>query len=147
MKLAVVFTIFAFLCPGLALANCGGGFSSFVDGLKSEARDRGYSRAQTEAFFSSVQKDDSVLKADRRQGIFTRAFLDFSSRLISTNRFENGRRNAKKWDSVFDNVERSFGVSRGVIRPRMHWFCPLYCARQRWRVNRPIIATWCWQMT
>ena len=115
MKFVVVFTIFAFLCPGLALANCGGGFSSFVDGLKSEARDRGYSKAQTEAFFSSVQKDDSVLKADRRQGIFTRAFLDFSSRLISTNRFENGRRNAKKWDSVFDNVERSFGVSRGVL--------------------------------
>ena len=115
MKTTTVAVALTLLFPSLAFANCGGTFTDFVDELKSEARDSGFNSATTNEFFRSVQQDQDVLKADRRQGIFTRAFLDFSSRLISTNRFESGRRNGQKWDSVFDRVERDFGVSRGVL--------------------------------
>ena len=94
---------------------CGGSFQNFVAELKSEARARGASAGATDRFFASVQKDDAVLRADRSQGIFTRPFLDFAGRLISTNRFENGQRNAAKWDSVFDRIDRDYGVSRGVL--------------------------------
>ncbi|NNL36664.1 MAG: lytic murein transglycosylase, partial [Silicimonas sp.] len=52
---------------------------------------------------------------DRSQGIFQMPFIDFSRRLISQNRVEAGQRNAKKWDSVFDRIERDYGVSRGVL--------------------------------
>ena len=56
-----------------------------------------------------------MIKADRSQGIFQMDFIDFSRRVISQNRIDNGTRNSKKYDSVFDAVERNYGVSRGVL--------------------------------
>jgi membrane-bound lytic murein transglycosylase B len=38
-----------------------------------------------------------------------------SRRLISQNRLDNGRRNAEQWRPVFDEIERRFGVSRGIL--------------------------------
>ncbi|MBT8458318.1 MAG: lytic murein transglycosylase [Boseongicola sp.] len=94
---------------------CGGSFQGFVSELKSEARSNGVSATVADRFFANVSKDDAVLRADRSQGIFTRPFLDFSSRLISSNRFQNGQRNGQKWDTVFDRIDRDYGVSRGVL--------------------------------
>ncbi len=56
-----------------------------------------------------------MIRADRAQGIFQMNFIDFSRRLISQNRIDNGRRNAQKYDAIFDAVERDYGVSRGVL--------------------------------
>lgn len=96
-------------------AQCGGSFGSFVNGLKAEAVSAGHAPATVDAFFRSAQQTPSVLKADRAQGVFQIPFIDFSRRLISQNRIDRGRSNAKKFDSVFDRVERDYGVSRGVL--------------------------------
>ena len=101
--------------PGTAAFGCGGSFQGFVADLKSEVRANGASASDVDRFFANVQKDDAVLRADRSQGIFQRPFLDFSSRLISNSRFQNGQKNAAKWDSVFDRIDRDYGVSRGVL--------------------------------
>ncbi|MDJ1017320.1 MAG: lytic murein transglycosylase [Paracoccaceae bacterium] len=98
-----------------ALADCGGDFGQFVRGLKSEARENGHARASVDRFFASVRQDPKVIRRDRAQGIFQIPFTDFSRRLISQNRIQNGARNAQKWDAVFDRIERDFGVSRGVL--------------------------------
>ena len=98
-----------------AQAKCGGDFRSFVSAMKSEAVQRGYDRGLVDAFFASVRQDPAVIRADRSQGIFQRPFTDFSRRLISQNRVDNGQRNARKWDAVFDRIERDYGVSRGVL--------------------------------
>ena len=95
--------------------TCGGSFSSFVDGLRQEAAQRGHSQQSINAFFGGVQQDAATLRADGAQGIFTRPFVDFSRRLISQNRMDAGRRNADRYRSVFDRVERDYGVSRGVL--------------------------------
>ncbi len=105
----------AFIMPATAAMACGGSFQGFVSDLKAEAVRNGASRAATDRFFANVQKDDAVLRADRSQGIFTRPFLDFSSRLISQNRFQNGQLNGRKWDAVFNKIDRDYGVSRGVL--------------------------------
>ena len=65
-----------------AAQSCGGGFYSFVQGLKSEARTRGFSNALSDQFFASVAQDPKVIKADRAQGVFQLPFLEFSGRLI-----------------------------------------------------------------
>ncbi|MEX0371394.1 MAG: lytic murein transglycosylase, partial [Tateyamaria sp.] len=44
-----------------------------------------------------------------------RPFIDFSRRLISQNRIDTGRSKARQWDSVFDRVEREYGVDRNVL--------------------------------
>jgi lytic murein transglycosylase len=98
-----------------AQSSCGGSFAGFVDQMKAEARSKGHPAAVVDRFFASVQQDPKVIRADRAQGIFQMPFIDFSRRLISQNRVQAGQANAKKWDAVFDRVEREFGVSRGVL--------------------------------
>ena len=55
--------------PTLALAECGGSFSNFKSGLKSEAVARGIAAGTADAFLASVQQDAKVLRADRAQGL------------------------------------------------------------------------------
>ncbi|GAA6162125.1 lytic murein transglycosylase [Ruegeria sp. HU-ET01832] len=98
-----------------AFAQCGGGFNSFVKDLKSEAAQQGYDRATVNAFFKGVQQDNAVLKADRAQGVFQKPFIEFSRRLISQNRIDRGRAMSRKYDAVFDRIEREYGISRGVL--------------------------------
>ena len=95
--------------------QCGGSFSAFVDGLRQEAMQRGHDAQTVNALFNGVRQDQATLNADRRQGIFTVPFVEFSRRLISQNRINNGRINAERYQSVFDRVESQYGVSRGVL--------------------------------
>ncbi len=106
---------FLVLSASAAMAQCGGSFSGFVDGLKSEALAAGYSRATVDGFFQGVQQDQKVLRADRSQGVFQKPFIEFSRRLISQNRIDTGRSKAKQYKSVFDRIEAEYGVSRGVL--------------------------------
>jgi lytic murein transglycosylase len=101
--------------PLPALAQCGGSFSGFVQGLAQEATRKGYAPAAVNAFFSGVRQDGKVLQADRAQGVFQKPFIEFSRRLISQQRLDKGRQLARSYDAVFDRVERDYGVSRGVL--------------------------------
>ena len=95
--------------------ECGGSFSGFVGQLKKEAVQKGYDAGTVNGFFNSVRQDPKVLKADRAQGVFQIPFVDFSRRLISQNRINAGKANARKYKAIFDRMEREYGVSRGVL--------------------------------
>lgn len=105
----------AFLAGPAVAQTCGGTFSTFVDGLRSEARAAGYSANAVDAFFAGARLDSAVIQADRAQGVFQRDFIDFSRRLISQNRIDNAARYGDRYDSVFDRIEAEFGIPRGVI--------------------------------
>lgn len=111
--------LFAFVAATLltspAFAQCGGGFNGFVKGLKAEAIQQGFDKSTVNAFFKGVQQDGAVLKADRAQGVFQKPFIDFSRHLISANRINRGKDMSRKYDAVFDRIEREYGVSRGVL--------------------------------
>ncbi|MEQ3710853.1 MAG: lytic murein transglycosylase [Tateyamaria sp.] len=96
-------------------AQCGGGFNAFKSGLAAEATTRGIAKDTANAFLSGVQQDPKVLRADRAQGVFQRPFIDFSRRLISQNRIDAGRANARKYNSIFDQIEQRYGVDRHVL--------------------------------
>ncbi|MEM6728917.1 MAG: lytic murein transglycosylase [Pseudomonadota bacterium] len=114
VRLALSSAVIALFATSAA-AQCGGSFSSFVQGLKSEAVSRGQSQSTVDRFFQGVRQDPAVIRADRAQGVFQKPFLDFSRALISQNRMDNGRRNLGRFDAVFDEMERRYGVSRGVL--------------------------------
>ncbi len=97
------------------IIQCGGSFSSFVDRMKDLAVQRGTDRATVDRFFASVRFDQRTINADRAQGIFNSGFIDFSRKLISQYRIDNGRAKLSQYKSVFDTIERKFGVSRGVL--------------------------------
>lgn len=104
------------MSPAFAgLVQCGGGFKTFTTAMKKEAMSRGHSKATVDKFFASVRQDNATLKADRSQGIFQRPFVDFSRRLISSDRMSRGKSMMKKYDSTFRRMEQTYGVSRGVL--------------------------------
>lgn len=105
----------ALFAAGSLSADCGGSFSSFVDGLRAQAVAQGHAPADVDAFFRNVQKDQKVLNADRGQGVFQKPFIEFSRRLISQNRIDLGRANSRKYDAIFKRIEAEYGVSRGVL--------------------------------
>jgi len=103
------------LLPAAALAQCGGSFDSFVEGLKAEAKRKGHDGATVDAFFAPVRFDQKVINADRAQGVFQKPFVEFSRRLISQNRINKGKQMSQKYDAVFDRIEATYGVPRGVL--------------------------------
>ena len=98
-----------------AAQSCGGPFGGFVDDLKAEAVARGHDAAAVARFFATVRRDESVIRADRRQGVFQKPFTEFAGRLISANRLNTGRAKGREFDAIFDRIERDYGVSRGVL--------------------------------
>lgn len=117
MRLAVFIAMILALSAGARAQQvpCGGSFGSFVAGLKQEAARRGHPDRAIDGFFRSIRHDPRTIRADRAQGVFQLDFISFSRRIISQNRIDNGRHNSRKWDGVFDRIERQLGVPRGVL--------------------------------
>lgn len=111
--LAIV--LFFALSPVPLLAACGGSFDGFVQKMKAEAVSKGHAPASVDRFFSGIRQSQSVLRADRDQGMFQRPFLDFSRNLISDARLSKGQRLGRDYDAIFDQIDRRYGVSRGVL--------------------------------
>src|SRR6056297_339715 len=115
MKRFFLLGVLCLLAAPATAQQCGGRFSGFVDQLRQEAVARGHDPSAVNSFFANVRQDQKVLQADRRQGVFQMPFTDFARRLISSGRLNTGRAKAGQWDSVFDRIEREYGVSRGVL--------------------------------
>lgn len=101
--------------PSLAAAQCGGNFQNFVRGLKDEAVSAGYAINTVNEFFNGVSQDQKVLRADRSQGVFQKPFIEFSRRLISQDRLNRGRRKGEEFDKIFERIETTYGINRGVL--------------------------------
>ena len=101
--------------PHAASAECGGNFSSFVSGMAQEASDLGHSRRSIQTFFDGVTHDPKVIRADRAQGVFQIPFVDFSRRLISQHRIDHGVKNRAKYNNVFAQIKRDYGIDPGVL--------------------------------
>ena len=112
MRTALALCLFA---STASAQTCGGPVNAFIDGVKTEARAEGIPAATADAFFQGAQIEQSVLNADRAQGVFQKDFISFSRALISQNRIDNGRVYGQRFDSTFDMIEARFGIPRGVL--------------------------------
>ncbi|MEL6101508.1 MAG: lytic murein transglycosylase, partial [Pseudomonadota bacterium] len=113
MRLIVLLLVLSL--PSMLHAQCGGDFGAFVNGLKREAVSNGLAPQVVDRFFASVRRDEAVIKADRRQGVFQKPFTDFARRLISQDRIARGNRSADRYGSTFAAIERQYGIDRGVL--------------------------------
>ena len=115
MPLVLKVIILIFALSSAASGNCGGEFNKFLENIKKESREIGYTEEIVDAFFENVSLNLKVLEADRAQGIFLRPFNEFAPRLINEYRMYHGKKNLKKYSSTFNEIENIFGVSRGVL--------------------------------
>lgn len=100
--------------PALA-APCGGTFTDFITAMKAEAVQAGISSADTDRFFAGITQDPKVLKADSSQGVFRKPFTEFARSLISQNRIDNGKANARKHAALFARAEADYGIPAGIL--------------------------------
>ncbi|MFK7746436.1 MAG: lytic murein transglycosylase [Roseobacter sp.] len=115
MRLPMIALALSLMVPPSVVSACGGSFASFVADMKTEARQKGYEQKTVDRFFSGIRQSQSVLKADRSQGVFQKPFLDFARNLISDARLKKGQQKGREFDAVFDLIEQRYGVDRGVI--------------------------------
>ncbi len=99
--------------PALA-QQCGGDFQAWKEGVSAEATAAGIATAG-HAALAAATIDEKVLARDRRQGVFTQTFIQFSGRMISDYRLKHGAANLKKYADVFARADREFGVQGPVI--------------------------------
>ncbi len=114
-KFGLALALMCLTGPAMSAVACGGSFNAFVDKMAQSAISKGHAPETVRAFFASARQDPKVLKADRAQGVFKRDFIDFSRRIISKNRIQNGRANLKKHASTFRRAEAEYGVPAGVL--------------------------------
>nr|WP_244299042.1 lytic murein transglycosylase [Roseibium aquae] len=94
---------------------CGGDFRQFLAGVKQEAVAKGLSANAADKALANAQIDQTVLARDRSQSVFRLTFLDFSKKVISSYRMQNGAANMRKHAAIFQRAEREFGVPAPVI--------------------------------
>lgn len=100
----------------MAAPQCGGNFATFMQGVKQEAVADGLSARAADRVVDSASIDNKVLTMDRRgQGVFRLTFDEFSKRVISGSRMQNGKARMSQYASVFQRAERQYGVPAPVI--------------------------------
>ena len=104
-----------FSVPAIA-ATCNppGGFAAFMAEFKRDAAAKGVSQRGLSAL-NGLTVDESVLSADKRQGVFKQTFEEFSGRMINRDRMTKGLRLLQQYAPVLRKVEAQFGVPGPVI--------------------------------
>lgn len=92
-----------------------GSFERWLDDFRQEASAQGVSRATIAAALDDLKFDSGVIARDRRQSFFAQSFLDFSRKLATQNRVQNGRSQIARHKAIFDRVEQQYGVPPPVI--------------------------------
>ncbi len=115
MPFLIKVIVLTFVLHSAAFGKCGGDFYQFLEEIKEESLEIGYTEQIVNTFFDGVSLNPLVLEADQAQGIFLKPFNEFAPRLINNYRIYHGKKNLKKYSSTFDKIEKIYGVSRGVL--------------------------------
>jgi len=112
---ALASIVLASTAPAFAAqCNTKGGFNGFIVEFKKEAASLGISKRGLAAL-DGVTLDQSVLAADRRQGVFKQSFEQFSGRMISRDRLVKGRKLMAQHAAALKRIEQKYGVPGAVV--------------------------------
>jgi lytic murein transglycosylase len=102
--------------PALAAAcHNSGKFEQWLTAFKEEAEAKGVSKRAIAAAAPHLTYSQRIVNIDRGQHFFQQSFLEFSDKLVSKNRLQNGAAHIRKYREIFDREEREFGVPAAVI--------------------------------
>jgi lytic murein transglycosylase len=92
-----------------------GNFDRWLEAFRQEALGKGITRQTLAAAAPLMVYDQRFINIDRGQKIFQQSFIDFSNRLVSKNRIQNGAAHIRKHAAIFARQERQYGVPAPVI--------------------------------
>lgn len=103
--------------PGVANAACQreGGFGPWLEGVRKEALAAGISPTAVSAGLNGLTYDPAIVSRDRGQGVFGQSFLQFSDRMVSGNRLQQGKRQIAAHRDTFARIEAQYGVPASII--------------------------------
>lgn len=118
MKYISAFVTVFFMLTGAAhAASCGdtaAGFGAWKKDFKSEMRAKGISKRTLDASLNGVRYDTRVIRLDRGQKSFKQSFETFYARRTK-GMVAIGRRKMKKHRSLFNRIEKKYGVPRAML--------------------------------
>ncbi len=112
--IALILTLAGATSASAACSNTGS-FEAWLAAFKREAAASGISNATIERALGGITLDESVIRRDRAQGVFSQDFLTFSKRMVDSYRVPSGLGKMKAHAATFDRIERQFGVPAAVI--------------------------------
>ncbi len=92
-----------------------GDFNRWLDGFKREAATQGITARTMAAAAPYLTLDQNIIWIDRGQKFFAQSFLEFSDKLASRGRLQNGIAQVAKHKALFARAEKDFGVPAAVI--------------------------------
>ena len=109
----------AMLCGGLAHAQPAcrntGDFGRWLTDYRAAAAKAGVAPRVIALALDGMTLDESIIRRDRGQGFFAQSFLEFQGKLASLNRINNSKAMMAKQRSLFDRVQKEFGVPPVVL--------------------------------
>lgn len=96
-------------------AATGSDFDDWLGELRSEARKRGIANEILDQAFTGVRPLPKVIEADRRQPESRMTFIQYRSRVVSTDRIERGRELLALHAPLLQRVEARYGIPAPVM--------------------------------
>lgn len=94
--------------------NTAAGFSTWVKQFKQDMRKQGIAERTLNNSFRGVKYSSRVIRLDRGQKSFKQSFQTFYNRRTK-GMIPIGRRKMKQYRSVFDRIDKKYGVHRGML--------------------------------
>lgn len=90
-------------------------FETWLEGVKTEAREKGISDATIEQALGTIKPIDRVLELDRAQPEFTLTFQEYLAKTVSKNRVNMGRRMLAEHGPLLRKVSAAYKVQPRFI--------------------------------
>jgi lytic murein transglycosylase len=92
-----------------------GSYESWLTAFEREAAAQGISQRAISTARPFLTYDQKIVNIDHGQRVFGQTFLEFSDRMAAAYRISGGQARIKKYEPVFAQIDKQFGVPAAVI--------------------------------
>ncbi|HZJ12210.1 MAG TPA: lytic murein transglycosylase [Methyloceanibacter sp.] len=107
--------LFATAPHAFAACESPAAFGRWLQGFKQEAVAQGISPRTVSYALDGLTYDPATIAKDRGQGVFAQSFVQFSGRMVSSNRLQVGGALLKKNAATFNRIQQEYGVPGPVL--------------------------------
>ena len=113
--LQVLATAFCLCAAPAAMAQSNEDFHIFLQKIKQQGLSRGLKPASLERSLEGVTLDNSVIALTQKQSEFTKPIWSYLNDGLGGGRIDKGKALLAQYKNLLDQVEKRYGVDRGVI--------------------------------